>query len=187
MSSTNRGHGVQIRHEDDFYATPAWCTQALLDAVPELKGIRSVLDPCCGDGAILDVFGRDQVHTIGYEINEERAATAKAKGHDVDHHDALERSWDQADAIITNPPFFLAMEFIQKAITVAWAHNAYVAFLLRLNWLGSKKRKDFHQNRPADLYIMSKRPSFTGGATDSIEYAWYVYHPSLKGGHWKLI
>lgn len=184
MSSTNRGHGVQIRHEDDFYATPAWCTEALIQAAPAIGSCGSVLDPCCGDGAILDVFS---TKTYGIEINEGRAATAMLKGHAVRQDDALAANWPTADAIITNPPFFLAMEFLQKAIARAWETEAYVAFLLRLNWLGSKKRKEFHQKHPADLYIMSRRPSFIGGATDSIEYAWYTYHPSLKGGHWILI
>lgn len=186
MSSTNRGHGVQIRHEDDFYATPAWCTEALIEAVPAI-GCTSILDPCCGDGAILDVLKARGEPTLGIEINEGRAATAEAKGHNVRRHDALGLYWPTAGAIVTNPPFFLAMEFLQKSIAKAWETNAYVSFLLRLNWLGSKKRKEFHQRHPADLYIMSKRPSFTGGATDSIEYAWYTYHPSLKGGHWTLI
>lgn len=53
------GHGAKtghVRHADDFYATPAWCTRAILEVLG--RTMRStfcdtdaVMDPCCGDGA----------------------------------------------------------------------------------------------------------------------------------------
>ena len=45
MSATNRSN---VRVASDFYATPAWCTRAILPHLP----VTSVLDPCAGDGAI---------------------------------------------------------------------------------------------------------------------------------------
>jgi hypothetical protein len=29
--------------------------------------------------------------------------------------------------------------------------------------------------RTPDVYVLPNRPSFTGGSTDSIEYAWFVW------------
>ena len=59
--------------------------------------------------------------------------------------------------------------------------------LLRINFLGSQKRYDFWQQFPPDgLYVLSKRPSFTGKGTDSIDYAWFVWSDikELQGIHW---
>ena len=39
------------RHPDDYYATPAWCVDAILPVLPLAGGI---IEPSCGDGAILD-------------------------------------------------------------------------------------------------------------------------------------
>ena len=62
-----------------------------------------------------------------------------------------------------------------------------VIMLLRINFLGSQKRYDFWQQFPPDgLFILSKRPSFTGKGTDSIDYAWFVWSDikELQGIHW---
>jgi len=191
MSSTNRGHGVEIRHPDDFYATPSWCVQALKRVLaPQFKEIRSVLDPCCGTGTILDNFPAPYI-TYGIEINTARVAEAIARGYSdsrrIGHYDALDTQivWPRASAIITNPPFFSALQFVEKALLT----NTYlIAFLLRLNWLGSKKRRDFHLRNPAALYVMTQRPSFTpDGKTDSIEYAWFVWGKDVTPGTWQLI
>lgn len=49
--------------------------------------------------------------------------------------------------------------------------------LLRLNFLGSKQRKEFWDKFPPKwIYVHHKRMSFTdNGATDSIEYAHFVW------------
>jgi len=49
--------------------------------------------------------------------------------------------------------------------------------LLRLNFLGSKSRKPFWDQYPAHrIYVHHKRMSFTdNGATDSIEYAHFIW------------
>ncbi len=110
------------------------------------------------------------------------------KKHEMGIRDALDEDpWPACDAIITNPPFFLALEFIQRAMRESRSYSCTLAFLLRLNFLGSKKRRQFHLDHPADLYVMTKRPSFIGGKTDSIEYAWFVWDRDTVGGHWHLI
>ena len=41
------------RQENDFYPTPDWVTEALLNSV-ELRG--PVWEPCCGDGSMVRVI-----------------------------------------------------------------------------------------------------------------------------------
>ena len=76
------------------------------------------------------------------------------------------------NVIITNPPFNHALEFIKKAIEL---EPEYVCMLLRLNFLGSQERSDYLREHMPDIYVIPNRPSFTGGKTDSIEYAWFVW------------
>jgi len=76
------------------------------------------------------------------------------------------------DLIITNPPFKIALEFLEKSLT----ESKTVIYLLRLNFLGTLKRKEFwNANQPTHLFTLAKRPSFTGKGTDATEYAWFVW------------
>ena len=78
----------------------------------------------------------------------------------------------KSDLIVTNPPFSLALEFLEKSLREA----EVVVYLLRLNFLGSQKRKPFwEKNPPSHIFVLSKRPSFTGKGTDATEYAWFVW------------
>jgi hypothetical protein len=72
---------------------------------------------------------------------------------------------------IGNPPYLDAAAHVAKALEVA----PIVAFLLRLNFLGSAKRLNFWRHHPADVYVLSERPSFDGEGTDATEYAWFVW------------
>ena len=57
--------------------------------------------------------------------------------------------------IVTNPPYRLALEFVQRALSDG---STYSAFLLRLNWLESMRRKSFFEaNPPSRLHIFSRR------------------------------
>ena len=85
------------------------------------------------------------------------------------------------DIAITNPPFNIAMEVIQKALKDVRA-GGLVIMLLRLNFFGSRERQGFFQkNMPVLTYVHTKRPKFLNtGGTDSIEYmhcVWQVGNP----------
>lgn len=171
------GHNP-VRHADDFYATPAWCTRAILSHLPES---HTILDPCCGDGAILDVLAaeRPNAQRLGIEIDDGRTETNKVKGHIVACADALGPSrWagGAVDLILTNPPFGLAMEFVQRACDEVF-HGGTVAMLLRLPWLASQKRAPWLRENTPSVYVLPKRPSFTGKGTDATDYAWMVWSP----------
>ncbi|MDB4946215.1 MAG: hypothetical protein JWP97_5749 [Labilithrix sp.] len=163
-------HGGKRRSLDD-YPSPEW---VILAIAPHVAG-KVVLDPCCGAGAILDVFRALGAVVIGIEISEERAAEARAKGHNVICADALAIEWPDADLIISNPPFSHAQEFAEKALACV-ATGGTVALLLRLGFLESKKRIGFHRANGSSVYVLSSRPSFTGnGKTDASGYGWFLW------------
>lgn len=157
----------------DDYPTPEWVIRAI---APFVAG-EQVLDPCCGAGAILDVFRERGSRVYGIEISETRAEEARAKGHDVLARDALTVEWPRANLIITNPPFSLAQEFAEKALASV-APGGTVALLLRLGFLEGKKRLAFHRANGSSVFVLASRPSFTGdGKTDASAYGWFLWGP----------
>ena len=153
MSATNRG---SLRVANDFYPTPVECVEALLLQL-NLRDDLSYLEPCRGS-AEGSIYSRLPKGTLWAELSE-----------GVDYC-TVNRY--EADVCITNPPFSRALTFLQKSLKECGT----VVYLLRLNFLGSQSRKAFwEQNPPSHLYVLSKRPSFTGRGTDATEYAWFVW------------
>lgn len=174
------------RPVDDYYVTPEWVTAAI---VPHLPRGQVALDPCAGDGAILRVLVAAPYRTlVGFENNVRRASDAS----DVDPSlhiltvDALgAESWGAFDVCVMNPPFRHAHAFVARALVEALPQRATVAALLRLGFLASRKRAALHRAHPADVYVLSRRPAFTGTSrTDATEYAWFVWGPG-RGGRWQ--
>ncbi len=94
------------------------------------------------------------------------------------------------DAVIGNPPFSLAADHIRIALSLL-AVGGTLAFVLRLNFLGSTKRVQLLTEHPPDaVYTLEPRPSFTGGGNDSTEYALFVWRYARRTGqlidwiHW---
>lgn len=171
MSATHRGS--KIRHPDDFYRTPSWCVESLLPVLGDLSKAK-VLEPCCGDGAILSALPKVE-HLDAVEIDEGRLKVAESTvktGSPRTFHRADFLKWVESkpswgprfdgvrvrgwDLVIGNPPFKLAMEFVQASTRVGYK----VAFILRLPWLASQKRAEWLRANPPALYVLPKRPQF---------------------------
>lgn len=165
------GHNP-VRRADDYYATPAWCTRAILRHLPKF---RRAFDPCAGEGAILrevtSIYGAS-VEAVGLELDKERARKAG-----VPQGDALTSEWRPTpDLVLTNPPFKDAMAFVERALEQV-CPGGTVAMLLRLPWLASQKRAAFLRANTPAIYVLPRRPSFTGKGTDATDYAWFVWDP----------
>lgn len=186
MTATGRsGASGHVRHADDFYRTPASCTRSILHAAfPPFTakfGAR-VLDPCCGDGAILDVVKQEwpAAETHGIELDKERASIAMERGHNVrSYPDALDdHDWSRNERphlILMNPPFSLSLEFVERALREVDPFGVVCA-LLRLNWLASVRRAPFLRAHTPSVYVLPKRPSFTAdGRVDAADYGWFCW------------
>lgn len=185
MSSTNRS---PVRRELDQYDTPAWCTRLILPHVLPITTI-GVLDPCAGNGAILDVVASDfpMLSRFGFEIDSNRAFDARVKGRHIIYQADATKEWscwafEPSLVVVTNPPFSNAEEVIRACLTQA----VHVVALLRLSFLASKKRASLWRDSTADVYVLPKRPSFTGRRTDSCDYAWFAWGPG-RGGRWQRL
>jgi hypothetical protein len=77
-------------------------------------------------------------------------------------------------SLVSNPPFSIAWQMVRLCRA---ANFRCIVFLLTLNFLASKKRRKWWRaNRPTDLKILSRRPSYVeSGATDARDYAFYIW------------
>ncbi|WP_227831888.1 class I SAM-dependent methyltransferase [Clostridioides sp. ES-S-0049-03] len=104
------------------------------------------------------------------------------------NQDYLEfRPKEKYDLIITNPPFNISLDIINKALNDV-KEDGFVIMLLRLNYLGGKIRQELWQNTmPKYVFVHNKRMSFTDDKkTDSIEYAHFVWQKGYNPNFSKL-
>ncbi|AEY01494.1 hypothetical protein GU3_08690 [Oceanimonas sp. GK1] len=157
MSSTN---GNVLPRES--YPTPQSVVSALLSRL-EVRDNDHFLEPCRGTDAIWShiALPEPQKHWAEIEMGRDYLTTSFQR---------------KMDIIITNPPFSLTEAFIEKSLSEL-SDNGTMAYLQRVNFLGSKKRVPFWQKVgfPDKSPIIVPRPRFVGGNSDSCEYAWFIW------------
>lgn len=176
MSATNRGGK---RSEADFYPTPPWCVERLLEAVGLPGGVW--LEPAAGQGAIVKAVNAMRTD-VRWRVVELDARFEPELARQTGKREVITRSFldvsprdlrTPLSVVVTNPPYSLAMPMIEHALGF---DARFVVMLLRLNFLASAGRADFMRTHAPDVYVLPNRPSFSGAGTDSIEYAWFVWH-----------
>lgn len=180
MSSTNRSD-ARDKHIADYYVTPQKPIEDFLNAfcwdeeIIHFKNFK-ILDPCAwwdsetemSYPAVLKKFSWENITTN--DIREDSPAK---------HHKDflnLDFSGYKFDLIITNPPFNIAQDIINKSLE-ACNEGWYVVMLLRLNYFWWKIRQDFWKKcLPIRAYVHNRRMSFTPDwKTDSVEYMHCVW------------
>lgn len=145
-----------MRQADDFYATPSSVVEAILPRVYP-GGFRTrVLDPFCGDGAILRAVRAHDPSAllIGFDSVDRGCEWGTVR-------DAFsDEPWPEADLVIANPPFCWSEAAIRRAVREA-SHGATTALLLRLAMLEGVERASLWSDLPCDVYVLGRRPSFT--------------------------
>lgn len=141
MSSTNRGYE---RHKTDYYVTPKQPIRDFLDEFfiqyPSLKNLSCWFDPCAGGDDENEMSYPSVLKEYGIDcetMDIRRDSKARIIGDYLDYKLKFKPS-----IIITNPPFYLAEEIIEKALDDVM-ENGIVIMLLRLNFFGSKERYNF--------------------------------------------
>ena len=167
--SANNARGQ--RKKSDFYETPYSMTSHLLE-VEDFNKSLTVCEPACGDGAIVKILEKKWDNVVAYDI--EKNFLWETKNYDY---------------IITNPPFSLAYEFVQKAKQIA---TEKFAFLLPLSYLHGKKRYDnIYMDKQYGLkkvYVFTRYPMLGESLredgkynTGMMVYAWYIFENHYSG------
>lgn len=168
------------RKERDLYETPEWVTEALL---PHLRPLRIIWEPACGSGKMVrvlenvaEVWGCDIEPAPGFIYADFLGPTPRV-------------SVDDISAIITNPPYEKATEFIETALNRMEHLGGLVAMLLRTDFDHAKSRTHLFRDNPAfckKVVLMRRIVWFVEDdgkpkASPSFNHAWYIWDFAHNG------
>lgn len=169
MSSTN-GDVIQ----DEVYPTPPSAVKALYQQLVLRTG-DTFFEPCRGD--LEDENGNplETIWTLAPFAEEDKEWCEIRQGREFLARDFGDQRFD---VIITNPPFSLSCEFLEKCQSLLKPDGTLI-FLQRINWLGSKKRVPWWAKVgfPDKTPVLVPRPKFNPNkkGTDSCEYCWFAW------------
>lgn len=181
----NTSHAVMSQRVEpgdspDDFPTPPWATRALIEHVIGVDRVRvlTCLEPACGAGH------------MATPLKEYFADVKCADAYDYGFapvRDFLSYPYETnaVDWVITNPPFRLAEEFVQRAFDVA---RQGVAVLVRTVFLESVGRYNrlFLNDPPSIFAQFAERVPMVKGrldqkATTATGYAWLIWEHGSKG------
>lgn len=167
----------------DFFPTPPWATRALCEIVlpklrAELAG-RSVWECACGEGHMAEVLKEYARSVFASDVHDYGRGYALGSfvGEGLDVISSRKADW-----IITNPPFNLAEQFLDRALADG---GRGVALLLRSNFIDTQGRYErvFAKRPPACVAQFAERvPMHKGrwdpGGDTATAYAWFIWKHS---------
>ncbi len=163
------------REVDDFYPTHPGATRALL-TVERFDG--PIWECAAGEGDM-----SRELEAAGYQVV---STDLVDRGYCDDRVDFLMEWQARAPNIVTNPPFKLAAQFVDRALSLT---TGKVAMFLRLAFLEGVERGAWFPNTPlARVWVMSRRVPMERGrlkqAGDGhgvIAFAWFVWDHAHDG------
>jgi hypothetical protein len=170
---SERGH--------DLYETPPVAVEALLrvESLP-----HRIWEPACGRGAIVNVLRAHGHEVVATDLVDYGLPITPPGYYGVDF--LIERRAPEGtQAIITNPPFKLANEFVGHALELC----PRVVMLLRLAFYESERRTPILENRGlARVHVFRKRlpmmhrDGWEGRKGNSgMAFAWFVWIRDHRG------
>ena len=187
-----KGHSIagmsteRERVKDDYYATPPEATRELLKNF-DLCLCNTFLEPSCGEGHI-----SEEIKSF-FKINSDEIVYSQDlidRGYGIGGIDFLKfNPSEKYDCVITNPPFKLAKEFIEKGLKIS---NKYVIMFAKIQLLEGIGRKElFEKNPPKYIYVFRNRinPLRNGNPLDekgkpwasTMCFAWFVWEIGFNG------
>jgi hypothetical protein len=152
----------------DQYETPAWVTLALIPHLPVFTG--KIWEPACGSGKMVAALLQVGFDVVGTDITQ-----------GVDFLDDPPELGVRA--IITNPPYALAREFIEHALHIAGSR--IVAMLLRTDFDHAASRAHLFANCPmfAKKVVLTKRIRWfeDSNGSPSFNHCWMIWDQQHQG------
>jgi hypothetical protein len=173
-----KGRDTHKARGGDVYMTPPVAVEALLKNHPIP---HRLWEPCCGSGNIVNVLRAAGHEVLASDLNDYGDPTHFYGRDFLMEHKAP----DGCEAIITNPPFMLAHEFVQHALTLV----PKVYMLLRLAFIESERRCDIlDDGRLQCVYVFRKRlpmmhrKDWVGRKANSgMAFAWFCWNRNPWG------
>lgn len=175
------------RQHDDFYATDPWAVYKAQEEFRRIGLNTRIWEPACGKGHLSKALAR-----CGYEV---KSTDIVDYGYGDDIVDFLTCNDKWYGDIVTNPPFKLANQFVEHAMTLL-KKGGKAVFFLKIQFLETKKRQELFKkcglkyvlvnservccamNGDFDKYFKQKNGHYTGGTQ---LYAWFVFEKGYSG------
>ena len=180
-------HSCQVqRHPyaargNDLYETPLPAVTALL-RVEKLP--HRLWEPACGRGNVVNVLRAAGHEVVATDLVNYGEPITPPGYYGVDF--LMERKApDGCEAIVTNPPFKLAEQFVEHALDLC----PRVVMLLRLAFMESERRRGILEGRGlAHVHVFRKRlpmmhrAGWAGRrANSAMSFAWFVWNAAHHG------
>jgi hypothetical protein len=188
----NKSHAVMAQRVEaadspDDFPTPPWATRGFMEHVIADQGPfsgMSCLEPACGAGHMAKVLNE--------YFGEVRASDAYDYGYGkVRDYLDVPYETNAVDWVITNPPFRLAEQFVERSLKVA---RKGVAVLVRTVFIESvgRYRNLFEVNPPSKFAQYTERVPMVRGRLDqkastATGYAWLVWEKDETANYPKLM
>lgn len=159
-----RPTSTEVAKDLQFYPTPKTVVDRVLDAIHLPPGCE-VLEPSCGDGAILDELRKRGAKCYGVEVHADRASAARAKGHNVYTANFLDMTpTAEFDIVVMNPPFYGKhyKKHIDHAMKFLRPDGLLVSILPATAWYEHKLLKGQWQDLPVGSFKESGTNVNTG-------------------------
>ncbi len=186
MKRQNTSHTVmaqrfEAKESRDNFPTPPWATRALIHHVlgsPDMVQGMDCLEPACGAGHMSKVLWEYFSHVASSDLH------PYGYGEVADFLEAEHLS-QSVDWVITNPPFKLAEEFVQKSLTIARQGVAILARTVFIESVGRYERL-FSINPPSKFAQFTERVAMVKGRLDpkastATGYGWIVWEKNVSG------
>ncbi len=166
-----RGESGYSRIPGDEYFTPRWCTEVLADTVTLPK---SLWEPAVGTGAIAKVLKARGHYVFGSDIKDHGYPDTKV----VDFLSLYPTLTIGHRAIVTNPPYDLAQEFVEHAMLQTQMMDGMVCMLLRNEFDSASSRLHlFTDSAFVGKIVLTQRPNWTDSrkASPRHNFAWFIW------------
>lgn len=163
-----------MRRQNDWYPTPRALTVALCELVtlPD-----KLAEPCAGDESLANVL---REHGYCMSTGDIDPRWSSLDNPETDFLGDRAPELYAGRAVVTNPPFNLAPEFVKRALEIC---PTFAAMLLPLNWLEPCHNRAAVVSLPGKAIVFQrcKHTDFTGGGGDSKTVMWRIWDPSCAG------
>lgn len=179
MHGLHRKEGEE-RQEHDFYATHPSAIPPLLKVLGWENGGKYVWECAAGQchlSNMLELYGHKVLST---DLIDRGCGVISG----IDFLKPTPFDFEQFDAIITNPPYSHALEFVERSIQLA----PIACHFLNIRFLESATRREFFKQHPpryvcvfSERIPSSKNGLFPKGESSTVCYAWFIWEQGFTG------
>jgi hypothetical protein len=162
--------------DNEFHPTPVEAIDALMAREGgNLRRYYKIWEPCCGNGAAAHALEFYKFQVIGTDLVN--------RGYGTGSLDFLK--WQgppPSKAIVTNPPFSLAVEFALQAKALG---VEYMAFLHKATfWNALDRDRLWSAWQPAIVYALTFRLDFENLGSPTMDCMWIIWDVRHHGETW---